>query len=282
MSDSEADLSFEEPPVYYELYPRTEKVTCRFGRKIQWSHGAFNKKSLLIAEGTPLPATFPFGMGQFSLLVDRDLSVSFNGEKLPDSLISRVPENLTSPVCGSSGTFLTSTPTHDSSTLVRSNSATVVDLQLASSSLPSSTMLDLSAVDTTCETVVTLNADQAAFLQHHFLGTALQQPVGAHPKVDSAEPQTTDGLPVVDSAKQQPVDALPTVNFLEDLNSNFRSLVIDNLEAKIRETIVKKEDISTRTPLEQKRMRNAVLHQVYGKRPNIHCLKLWQSCIQSQ
>jgi hypothetical protein len=143
-------------------------------------------------------------------------------------------------------------------------------------------MLDLSAVDTTCETVVTLNADQAAFLQHHFLGTALQQPVGAHPKVDSAEPQTTDGLPVVDSAKQQPVDALPTVNFLDDLNSNFRSLVIDNLEAKIRETIVKKEDISTRTPLEQKRMRNAVLHQVYGKRPNIHCLQLWQSCIQSQ
>jgi hypothetical protein len=269
MSDSEGDISFEEPPVYYEQYPRTEKVTCRFGKKIQWTHGHFSKKSILIAEGTPLPATFPFGMGQFNIIVDRDLSISFNGTRLADGLVSRVPDN--GLLCGSSGTFFSSTPVrsapaHDASSfMAQSTSTTLVDLQLASGPIPSVAVLNTSVVETSAGTVLTLDPDQAALLQHHFQVSAEQQPADALPTVDQAEQQPVDAPSPVNLAEQQPVDAVPTVNFLLNLNSQFKTLVVDNLEAKIKETIVKKEDISARTPLEQKRIRNAVLHQVYGK-----------------
>jgi hypothetical protein len=94
MSESIADISFEELPVHHEIYPRTEEVICRFGKKILWSGREFNKKTLIIAEGTPLPAKFPFCGGQFILVVDNDLSVSFNGKKMAESLITRIPVDI--------------------------------------------------------------------------------------------------------------------------------------------------------------------------------------------
>jgi hypothetical protein len=94
MSEPDSDISFEEVPIVLDKYPRTENVICRFGRKIHWSGGVFNKKTLTIAEGTPLPEKFTFCSGQFTLVVGNDLSITFNGEKLPESLIKRIPVDL--------------------------------------------------------------------------------------------------------------------------------------------------------------------------------------------
>ena len=108
MSDS--DISFEEEKEEYNTYPRTEKLTCRFGKKITWAGGIFNKKSIVIVEGKPLPATFSFGKGQFSLVVGKDLSVTFNGTKLEDSLVERTPEELVfSPSLATSTPVITRT-----------------------------------------------------------------------------------------------------------------------------------------------------------------------------
>jgi hypothetical protein len=41
----------------------------------------FNTKTLTLREGTPLPATFVFGDGLFTFIVNRDLTVTFNGTK---------------------------------------------------------------------------------------------------------------------------------------------------------------------------------------------------------
>ena len=55
------------------------------------------------------------------------------------------------------------------------------------------------------------------------------------------------------------------MDILLDLNSQFQTLVVEPLDAKTREVIVNKVDISKRPDIEKKRMRKAVLHQVYGK-----------------
>jgi hypothetical protein len=41
----------------------------------------FNSKKLSIQRGTPLPATFSFAKGLFNFVVEKDLSVSFNGTR---------------------------------------------------------------------------------------------------------------------------------------------------------------------------------------------------------
>jgi hypothetical protein len=48
---------------------------------VQYGKGQFNKRTLTLEEGTPLPATFVSGKGQFTFVVHPDLSVTFNGKK---------------------------------------------------------------------------------------------------------------------------------------------------------------------------------------------------------
>jgi hypothetical protein len=48
---------------------------------VRYKAGHFNTKKLYLEEGTPLPATFSFAKGLFTFIVQRDLSVTFNGTK---------------------------------------------------------------------------------------------------------------------------------------------------------------------------------------------------------
>jgi hypothetical protein len=53
----------------------------RLADPVPYKSGQFNMKKISVTAGTPLPATFTFGKGLFSFVVQKDLTVTFNGEK---------------------------------------------------------------------------------------------------------------------------------------------------------------------------------------------------------
>jgi hypothetical protein len=48
---------------------------------VNFRGGQFNSKTLKMVEGTPLPASFVYGGGLFNFVVNKDLSVTFNGTR---------------------------------------------------------------------------------------------------------------------------------------------------------------------------------------------------------
>jgi hypothetical protein len=53
----------------------------RFGFDVVYKGSVYTQKTCKIAKGTPLPLTMSFGKGAFILVVDKDLSVTFNNKK---------------------------------------------------------------------------------------------------------------------------------------------------------------------------------------------------------
>jgi hypothetical protein len=53
----------------------------RLAEPVPFKGQLFQKKKLSLQEGQSLPATFKFCKGQFAFVVQRDLSVFFNGTK---------------------------------------------------------------------------------------------------------------------------------------------------------------------------------------------------------
>jgi hypothetical protein len=54
----------------------------RLGSPVHLGGQTFNKKSFRIAKGTPLPYTFARAQGAIVFVVQKDLSVTFNGKRL--------------------------------------------------------------------------------------------------------------------------------------------------------------------------------------------------------
>jgi hypothetical protein len=56
-----------------------------------------------------------------------------------------------------------------------------------------------------------------------------------------------------------------TVDILVELNTKFREIVTDRLDARSKEAIINQEDPATMTDNEQLKIRKSILHCVYGK-----------------
>jgi hypothetical protein len=57
-----------------------------------------------------------------------------------------------------------------------------------------------------------------------------------------------------------------TVDFLVRLDKEFEAVIIDELSTHSRDVLVTKKHPSTMPPAEAKRVRNEILHLVYGKK----------------
>jgi hypothetical protein len=100
------DISWEELPDIedlHETYPHDEQIVARIAPMVHQGR-IFNKKTITIAQGTPLPAKFPMANGALVFVVEKNLSISFNGEQIPADKVSRTQLTLSASANNSNST----------------------------------------------------------------------------------------------------------------------------------------------------------------------------------
>lgn len=62
-------------------------IIFRFAQHIEYKNQRFNKRTITVAGGTPLPASFPFADGAFVIEINSDLSITLNGVRYVGSFL---------------------------------------------------------------------------------------------------------------------------------------------------------------------------------------------------